>query len=102
MVGLTTALPRYFVAFRWDGASDGSILYAGSALELHTLGRADLVRSKLFALVDRNIDLPDCMALAPSRIELHALLPWLEEQDGNSEWPAYVRTVVAPCCGACL
>ena len=69
-------------------------LYAGRALELRTLGREDLLRSKLFALVDRNIDLPDCVALAPTRVELHALLPWLDEQDGNEQWPQYVRTML--------
>jgi hypothetical protein len=59
------------------------------------LGRQDLLRSKLFALVDRNIDLPDCIALAPTRAELKALLPWLDEQDGNEHWPGYVREMLA-------
>lgn len=68
------------------------LLYVGDVLELFTLGRDDLLRSKLFALVDRNIDLADCVALAPTRDEMHALLPWLDEQDGNSEWPAHVRS----------
>jgi hypothetical protein len=52
------------------------------------------LRSKLFALIDRNIDLPDCVALAPSRDELDALLPWLDEQDGNEQWPDYVRVML--------
>lgn len=69
-------------------------LYRGTALELLTLAREDLLRSKLFALVDRNIDLPDCVALRPTRAELHDLLPWLDEQDGNEEWPRYVRVVL--------
>lgn len=69
-------------------------LYSGSALKLLTLGREDLLRSKLFALIDRNIDLPDCLALRPTRAELHSLLPWLSDQDGNEDWPRYVREVV--------
>jgi hypothetical protein len=69
-------------------------LYSGTALELLTLGREDLLRSKLFALVDRNIDLPDCVALAPTLDELNALLPWLDEQDGNEQWPEYVRVML--------
>jgi hypothetical protein len=69
-------------------------LYSGNALELLTLGREDLLRSKLFALIDRNIDLPDCLALRPTRAELHSLLPWLSEQDGNEDWPPYVREVL--------
>jgi hypothetical protein len=58
------------------------------------LAREDLLRSKLFALVDRNIDLPDCVALRPSREELHALPPWLDDQDGNEQWTGYVRVVL--------
>ena len=69
-------------------------LYSGVALELQTLGRTDLLGSKLFALVDRNIDLPDCVALRPTREELHELLPWLDEQDSNEDWPNYVRIVL--------
>jgi hypothetical protein len=53
----------------------------------------DLLRSKLFALSDRNIDLPDCVALRPTRAEQQALLPWLGEQDANEDWPSYVRIV---------
>lgn len=69
-------------------------LYSGTALELLTLGREDLLRSKLFALIDRNIDLPDCVALQPTRDELHSLLPWLSDQDGNEDWPRYVHDVL--------
>ena len=69
-------------------------LYSGAALELLTLGREDLLRSKLFALIDRNIDLPDCIALQPTREELLSILPWLCEQDSNDDWPRYVRVVL--------
>lgn len=69
-------------------------LYSGAALELRTLAREDLLRSKLFALIDRNIDLPDCVALRPTQVELQALLPWLSEQDSNEDWPGYVRIVL--------
>jgi hypothetical protein len=68
--------------------------FRGRALELLTLGRADLLRSKLFALCDRGIDLPDCLALAPAATELAALLPWVEEQDLNPDWPAHVRATL--------
>lgn len=69
-------------------------LYKGRALELKTLGREDFLRSKLFALLDRNIDLPDCIALAPTREELLSLLPWLNEQDGNEMWAEHVHDVI--------
>ena len=56
--------------------------------------REDLLRSKLFALCDRGIDLADCIALAPTIGELAALRPWLDRQDGNPDWPAHVGEVL--------
>jgi uncharacterized nucleotidyltransferase DUF6036 len=70
-------------------------VFSGTALELSTLGRGDLLRSKIFALCDRGIDLGDCIALAPSADELRELAPWLEAQDGNPDWPEHVRGTVA-------
>ena len=46
---------------------------------------ADLLKTKLFALCDRGIDLPDCIALAPTAHELDECVPWLAVQDGNSQ-----------------
>lgn len=69
--------------------------FEGEAITLRTLGRLDLLRSKLFALCDPAIDLPDCLALAPSKSELELVLPWLEARDANPEWPAHVRATVA-------
>ena len=69
-------------------------VYSGSALKLRTLGRMDLLRSKLFALCDRAIDLPDCLALAPSPRELARIQPWLCERDGNPMWPDHVSTTL--------
>lgn len=68
--------------------------YIGEAVTLRTLGRLDLLRSKLFALCDRAIDLPDCVALRPSKAELEELLPWLEVRDANPDWPAHVRATI--------
>jgi hypothetical protein len=67
------------------------IAFTGAALNLRSLGRLDLLRSKLFALCDRAIDLTDCIALAPSASELKELLPWVEHQDANRDAPAHVR-----------
>ena len=69
--------------------------FSGSAIELQCLGRDDLLRSKLFALCDRGLDLGDCIALAPTRAELHAIQPWLEQQDGHPDWPAHVSATLA-------
>ncbi len=69
-------------------------VFVGQALTIRTLGRLDLLRCKLFALCDRGIDLPDCLALAPTREEIDEVTPWLEEHDGNPDWPTHVREVL--------
>jgi hypothetical protein len=70
-------------------------LFAGVALRLRSLGRSDLLRSKLFALCDRALDLADCIALAPTAAELAELIGWVEYQDANPDWPAHVRGTLA-------
>ena len=62
---------------------------------LHSLGRADLLKTKLFALCDRGTDLPDCVALAPTAAELAEALPWVAFQDANPDWPAHVAATLA-------
>jgi hypothetical protein len=69
--------------------------FSGTALQLRSLGREDLLRTKLFALCDRGLDLADCLALAPTADELAALLPWVEKQDLNPDWPAHARATLA-------
>jgi len=70
-------------------------VFAGHSLVLRTLGRSDLLCAKLFALCDRQIDLTDCLALAPSPRELRDVLPWLEDRDANPDWPSHVRSTIA-------
>lgn len=67
------------------------IIFRGTAIELQSLARLDLLSSKLFALCDRGLDLGDCVAMAPTAGELIQLEPWLAEQDANPDWPAHVR-----------
>lgn len=71
------------------------IVFKGTALTFRTLGRSDLLRSKLFALCDRGLDLPDCLVLAPTAEELSDLLPWICQQDLNPDWPEHVRATLA-------
>lgn len=70
-------------------------LFEGRALRLLTLGRIDFLRSKLFALCDRALDLQDCIALRPEEHELDEILPWLVLQDANPAWPDHVRATIA-------
>jgi hypothetical protein len=71
------------------------LAFEGKALVLHSLGRADLLKTKLFALCDRGTDLPDCVALAPTAPELAEALPWVSFQDANPDWPAHVAATLA-------
>ena len=66
-------------------------LFQGKRLQLTTLGRSDLLRSKLYAFCDRQQDLEDCLALKPSLQELKECAPWLEKLDANPQWPAHVQ-----------
>ena len=65
--------------------------YIGTALHLKTLGRSDLLKSKLFAYCDRGTDLSDCLAMKPTPEELNDALTWVILQDGNELWPEHVR-----------
>ena len=69
-------------------------VFSGTALRLMTLGRADLLKTKLFALCDRGTDLNDCIALAPSSAELVDARAWLIEQDASPSWPDHARSVL--------
>lgn len=59
--------------------------YHGRALRLQTLGRQDLLCTKLVALIDRGTDYLDCVALAPTAEELRAAWPFVAQYEGNEE-----------------
>jgi hypothetical protein len=59
--------------------------FQGRALRLKTLGRGDLLCTKLVALVDRGTDFADCVALAPTLEELRAAWPFVAQYEGNPE-----------------
>ena len=67
------------------------IVFAGEAITMSTLGRDDLLKTKLFALCDRGTDLQDCLALAPTEDELSGAESWIVHQDTNPMWPEHVR-----------
>ena len=69
-------------------------LFEGKNLTLFTLGRPDLLKTKFFALCDRDIDLDDCILLAPSKEELRVSIEWVKEQDANPNWPERVDIVL--------
>lgn len=69
-------------------------LYKGKAIIFQTLGRMDLIGTKILAYCDRGLDLNDCLDLKPTILELNELLPWVQGYDGNPNWPAYVEDQV--------
>jgi hypothetical protein len=71
-----------------------TLAFDGKAL-VQSLGRADLLKTKLFALCDRGTDFPDCVALAPTAAELAEAMPWVSLQDANADWPAHVAATLA-------
>ena len=70
-------------------------VFEGKAIILYSLGRLDLLRTKLCALCDRGTDLNDCIALKPTIQEIEAVLPWVQQQDTNPDWPNHVASVLA-------
>ena len=71
------------------------LVFEGAAIKLCTLGRSDLLKTKLFGLCDRGLDLGDCLALAPTAEELREARPWLALQDGHPGWPDHVAATLA-------
>jgi len=70
-------------------------LYSGEALVLKTLGRGDLLATKLWAYCDRGFDLDDCIKLRPTKEELLEAIKWVSHQDANESWPAHVKGMFA-------
>jgi len=66
--------------------------FEGKAICLYALGRFDLLCTKLDAYCGRQVDLPDCVAMSPSKEELDNAFSWVHKQDGNPDWPSHCRT----------
>jgi hypothetical protein len=66
-------------------------IFRGRAITLRSLGRTEILMTKLYALCDRGMDLPDCVALAPTRTEMDQITPWLRQQDLHPDWPGHVE-----------
>lgn len=66
-------------------------IFEGKALTFFTLGRLDLLKTKLFAFCDRAIDFKDCIAMKPTAAELNDAIEWVKDRDANPEWPTHVE-----------
>ncbi len=69
------------------------LAFKGKSLTLYTLGRTDLLRSKLFAFADRDIDYNDCIALKPTLVELNECYSWVLDRDTSELWPKRVDEI---------
>ncbi|MBX7147850.1 hypothetical protein K1X76_02090 [bacterium] len=67
------------------------LVFLGQSITLYSLGRSDLLKSKLFAFCDREQDRSDCKMLKPTLAELIESMKWVEEQDQNPGWPVHVK-----------
>ena len=66
--------------------------FDGKNLKLQTLGRADLLKTKLYAYCDRNLpDYKDLLILKPSVQELSDSISWVKLRDANPGWPDFVE-----------
>lgn len=66
------------------------VIFQGQALRIRTLGRIDLLRTKLYAYCDRGFDLADCLQLNPTKSELYVIKKWIKSLDTNQNWPSHV------------
>jgi hypothetical protein len=69
-------------------------LYIGDALQLWTLCRMDLIRSKFWAMCDRMRDVDDLVEMAPTDEEIATAAFWVKPLDGNPKWPDHVDIMV--------
>lgn len=71
-------------------------LFNGKALKLKTLGRPDLLKTKLFAYCDRtDPDFADLLKLKPTAEEILKSTPWVKGCDANPQWPEHVEKMFA-------
>ncbi len=67
------------------------LILQGEALTFHTLGRLDLLKTKLDAMVHRGRDMEDVIAMQPSNEELAECLKWVLAADGGEHWSAMAK-----------
>jgi hypothetical protein len=83
---LTRDLPK-------EWRNDLQKIFKGKALQLWTLGRLNLLRTKLYAYADREIDYNDCIALSPTSEELDLCIEWVLAGDISELWPLRVEFI---------
>jgi hypothetical protein len=72
-----------------------SIVYQGSSLTIHSLGRNDLIFSKFYAMCDRRQDIHDLLSMKVTTEEIHTAATMIKPLDGNPNWPNWIDICVA-------
>jgi Nucleotidyltransferase of unknown function (DUF6036) len=68
------------------------LLFRGQAIHFQSLGRDDLIKTKLFAYCDRTTpDFEDLKNLNPDPLELKGSLNWVKDRDVNPSWADHVE-----------
>ncbi|MBC7540192.1 MAG: hypothetical protein H7281_15310 [Bacteriovorax sp.] len=73
----------------WKGRTQ--LIFQGKALTFFTLGRIDLLKTKLDAMVHRGRDMEDVVAMKPTEAELVECKEWVLNADGGEHWPEMVK-----------
>jgi len=73
-----------------DWESHCEVIFEGSNLVISSLGRRDLINSKLYAAADRISDVGDLVALKPLNSELKNAREWVLQKDASGIWPKIV------------
>lgn len=66
-------------------------LYRGENLSVYALGKADLIKTKLWATCDRMEDIDDILFLSPTHEELSEAKEWVLKRDASAVWPQIVE-----------
>lgn len=78
-----------------DWRSRLQVVFDRPSLVVRTIGRPELIISKLFAEADRQQDLADIVGIAPTVAELRAAEALVATFDGHPDWPTHVERTIA-------
>jgi len=66
-------------------------MYHGENLSVYSLGKMDLLKTKLWATCDRMEDIEDILFLSPTKEELLEAKQWVLQRDASDFWPEIIE-----------
>jgi hypothetical protein len=70
-------------------------VFKGSALQVRSIGRSDLICTKVYAAACRTDDIDDLVELTPTAAELKQAEAWTLKRDAADIWPRIVTECLA-------